>query len=566
MEGISINRDSKDKMLESLKLSRTLFIGFTSTLATALIMAISSQHGTVGRFMIWVASLNLILNLLRSTVGAVISASADDRIVSLWASIYRWTSHVTNITWSIILFTVVVSNGLGSHLSILALIMSFLLIGCSEFAFPTMLDLRFSIILTMGFSFSISAIYVGSSLIDYLIGGFTSVVSAIISLNAWQTYLIMITNNETFHDKTNQNLMMLSMLNATPGFMTLIDATELRYVMVNDAFKNSIGRDVIGQVVGSVERDQEFHRLLLAFRESNERRVISEVQLGSGPNRHHYLLSLARVDGDRPMISVLSINIEDRKKTELALAKARSDAEHSSRLAALGEMVSSVAHEIRNPLTIISARALNLSNITKNGQMTFETAEEEGKKIASMVDRISKIIGNVLKFSRGDADAPMSKIVLANLIEDVRFLTEIKCKTSQVTLKVQPIDRSIELDCFPLQLSQVLVNLINNAIDAIEGLESKWIEISAKADEMHIEIRVVDCGLGIPKDIRDKMLQPFFTTKPAGKGTGLGLSISRGIVEKHLGKLWIDSEASHTTFVIEIPRIAIAVAPTSRSA
>ena len=102
-------------------------------------------------------------------------------------------------------------------------------------------------------------------------------------------------------------------------------------------------------------------------------------------------------------------------------------------------------------------------------------------------------------------------------------------------------------------MSQVILNLLNNAFDAIENKDEKWVEVQTLQNKNWVEIRVSDCGHGIPKEIQDKILQPFFTTKEVGKGTGLGLSISKGIIESHGGDLTIDNEAKNTTFVARIP-------------
>lgn len=105
-----------------------------------------------------------------------------------------------------------------------------------------------------------------------------------------------------------------------------------------------------------------------------------------------------------------------------------------------------------------------------------------------------------------------------------------------------------------MQISQVLLNLINNAADAIADLPEKKITLKIKKVTHFVEISVVDSGLGIDPAIAEKMMQPFFTTKEVGKGTGLGLSISKGIVEKHKGFISFDFNAKNTTFVISLPK------------
>ena len=116
------------------------------------------------------------------------------------------------------------------------------------------------------------------------------------------------------------------------------------------------------------------------------------------------------------------------------------------------------------------------------------------------------------------------------------------------------------------QISQVLLNILNNSSDAIALSENPWIEISfdfAKPGLTYVSI--TDSGHGIPVNIADRMMDPFFSTKEVGRGTGLGLSISRGIIEDHGGRLWYDRESPNTRFVIELPVEEIQTAVKSSS-
>lgn len=105
------------------------------------------------------------------------------------------------------------------------------------------------------------------------------------------------------------------------------------------------------------------------------------------------------------------------------------------------------------------------------------------------------------------------------------------------------------------EIPQVILNLLNNSIDALTDKSEKWILIKAEASEKNIIITVTDSGLGISKEVVDKMMSPFFSTKKIGHGTGLGLSISARIIQEHKGKLYYDSQEKHTTFKIELPRL-----------
>ena len=133
-----------------------------------------------------------------------------------------------------------------------------------------------------------------------------------------------------------------------------------------------------------------------------------------------------------------------------------------------------------------------------------------------------------------------------------------RLRQNSVELRVPPVEKSLRIDCRPTEISQVLLNLLNNAVDAVQPLAEKWVELKVRNAGNEIEISVTDSGAGIPEKIRDKMGQPFFTTKVVGHGTGLGLSISKGIVEAHGGRLSLDAECEHTRFVVMLPKAVAA--------
>ncbi len=228
----------------------------------------------------------------------------------------------------------------------------------------------------------------------------------------------------------------------------------------------------------------------------------------------------------------------------------------SSKMAALGQMASSIAHEINNPLAIISAKAQQLEKMFKLSQ-TFDDkskALDHTNKIKDTIERIAKIIKGLRQFSRDGEHDPMRASSLEVIIEDTLSLCKEKFRSSGVELKLN-LEYRGEILCRDTQISQVLLNLLNNSFDAVNESETKWIELSTTLTFQGIEIMVTDSGLGIPKEIQSRILDPFFTTKEVGKGTGLGLSISKGIIESHNGVLRFDTKCVNTRFVILIPRI-----------
>jgi C4-dicarboxylate-specific signal transduction histidine kinase len=122
-------------------------------------------------------------------------------------------------------------------------------------------------------------------------------------------------------------------------------------------------------------------------------------------------------------------------------------------------------------------------------------------------------------------------------------------------VEAREIPASWEVECHPSQISQVLLNLLNNAYDAALAQPDRWIELDARDQGSLVEISVTDSGPGIPRELARKIMDPFFTTKPPGKGTGLGLSISSNIMTDHGGSLSLDQNSPHTRFVMSLPKI-----------
>ncbi len=229
----------------------------------------------------------------------------------------------------------------------------------------------------------------------------------------------------------------------------------------------------------------------------------------------------------------------------------------ASRLTSLGEMAAGIAHEVKNPLAIIDGYLQQLGRLIDHP----DAAKVVPKTIDAMrrsVSRISKIIDGLRAFARaGDSD-PIEKIPVLKLVEDCLDLCKPRMDASGIRLTAR-LNSQQSIYCRPVQISQVLVNLLNNAYDAVVMTEQPWIEIDLVDDGTQCSITITDSGLGIPPDIAEKMLQPFFTTKPVGKGTGLGLSISLGIIESHKGSLTLDSKHPNTRFVIQLPSVSTTI-------
>jgi signal transduction histidine kinase/integral membrane sensor domain MASE1 len=224
----------------------------------------------------------------------------------------------------------------------------------------------------------------------------------------------------------------------------------------------------------------------------------------------------------------------------------------SAKMSSLGEMAGGVAHEINNPLTIINSIATKMKKRIDSPEFDKEIFKEDLAKIENTVKRIAKIIKGLHSFSRNvEGDQKVSNKI-ATIVNDTLELCKERFKNHEIELKVN-CPNDVYLECRPHQLAQVLMNLLGNAHDAVENIPEKWVAIDVQSHEFFVTISVLDSGKGIPQEVIDKIMQPFFTTKEVGKGTGLGLSISKGIIEDHHGSLRCDTYNGHTRFVIELP-------------
>ncbi len=224
----------------------------------------------------------------------------------------------------------------------------------------------------------------------------------------------------------------------------------------------------------------------------------------------------------------------------------------SSKMVALGEMAGGVAHEINNPLAIIRTKASQLRRLISSGRYEPGQTTTFLQEIENTTIRMSKIIDGLRTFSRSSADESKSLISLNKILDDINGLCQERLKNHGVKLEIlNPFE--VELNCKPVQIEQILINLVNNAFDAIQGTENPWIQINTKMNINSVEVSVTDSGSGIPEKIAAKLMQPFFTTKPVGKGTGLGLSISVGIAQSHGGNLLLNRESKNTQFILTLP-------------
>lgn len=244
---------------------------------------------------------------------------------------------------------------------------------------------------------------------------------------------------------------------------------------------------------------------------------------------------------------LLNDEVEITRKKSLQIEK----------LASLGTMSASIAHEIANPLTVIKGFSkILLTEFAKNQKGLTEnvshTLSNHIQTIRKMSVRIEDIINSLKNISR-DTTEKIENVPLKFIFDDAFNICNCKIKEKEINLSFPPLSEDIKLTCNRVEISQVLINLINNSCQAIEELAEKWVRIDFKSDSNFLTIGITDSGSGIPKEIEDKIFKEFFTTKPIGVGTGFGLSLSLKTIESHNGSIKLDKTCKNTRFEITLP-------------
>ncbi|MBL0715148.1 MAG: GHKL domain-containing protein [Desulfosarcina sp.] len=257
------------------------------------------------------------------------------------------------------------------------------------------------------------------------------------------------------------------------------------------------------------------------------------------------------------MASILSvrqvrrIKVADREKELM-----NQQVIETGKLASIGELAAGIAHEINNPVAIMVEEAGWVQDLLEEEDFArsenLDEFDRALKQINTQGKRCKEITHKLLSFAR-KTDARIQEFSVNELIAEVVGLTEQRAKYAKVAITPRLENNLPAIQASPSEMQQVLLNLINNAVDAMEK-QGGLITVATRRKEGRIVITVTDNGPGIPPANLDRIFDPFYTTKPVGKGTGLGLSICYGIIKKMGGDINVDSAMDEgTTFTVEIP-------------
>ncbi|MEW9524840.1 sensor histidine kinase [Agrobacterium radiobacter] len=246
--------------------------------------------------------------------------------------------------------------------------------------------------------------------------------------------------------------------------------------------------------------------------------------------------------------------IAERRQTEKQLRKMQNDLVQAGKLAALGQMSAALSHEFNQPLAAAKNYAENASLLVERGRLAEVT--ENLRRISGLIDRMASISKHLRNFAR-KPNEKMAAVGLEAVLRDTLEIVGARLKAADAVLDVDLGPVQLAVKAGPVRLQQVLVNIISNAADAVEGREDRHIALQAVQHGQMVSIFIRDRGPGVPAAISERIFDPFFTTKGVGRGLGLGLSISYNIIKDFGGQLRVrNHEEGGAEFEIELPAAA----------
>jgi C4-dicarboxylate-specific signal transduction histidine kinase len=245
---------------------------------------------------------------------------------------------------------------------------------------------------------------------------------------------------------------------------------------------------------------------------------------------------------------------EEISNREQELREKQAQLVQAAKLATLGELTTGVAHELNNPLNNIALYVGNVIDVLSDERNDKTRVLHDLNRVMEQVNKATGIINHLRTFGRA-AEKTQEPVLVNGVIERSLSLLSEQLRLRQIGSKLSLSDEEPLVAGNPIQLEQVFMNLVTNAVDALEATPTKEIRISTTVEKETVRIIIEDTGPGVPEGLKQRIFDPFFTTKDVGQGTGLGLSIVYGIVKDHGGSIAVeDSVDGGARFIIHLLR------------
>jgi two-component system sensor kinase FixL len=352
-----------------------------------------------------------------------------------------------------------------------------------------------------------------------------------------------------------------SMIEAVPDGIVVIDehGTITFFSAAAERMFGYRASDVVGMnvtILMSPPYSNEHDDYIARYLRTGQKRIIGvgRVVVGRRKDGSTFPIELAVGEGlshGRHIFTGLIRDVSERQETERRLHELQNDLIHVSRVSAMGELASALAHELNQPLTAVTNYLLAARQLVQRGpEHAVRTSDLVGKAVDQAV-RASQVIRQLRGLVQ-KRDVERARAEIDKLVDEASALAFIGLKEKGVRVSVEREAGLPAVLVDRIQIQQVLINLIRNAVDAMEGRERRELTVGVSSDGAHVKISITDTGAGIAPGMEEKLFQPFFTTKKSGMG--VGLSISRTIVEAHGGRLWFEpNPVGGTIFHLVLP-------------
>ncbi|MCX7945187.1 MAG: ATP-binding protein [Deltaproteobacteria bacterium] len=333
------------------------------------------------------------------------------------------------------------------------------------------------------------------------------------------------------------------------GVLISVVDSDGRIILINRFFKEKIGRefkDIIGHPVISFFPASErlkLHRAFLRLKSEKINKTNLSLLFKQGDmefNMNMTLTPLRDTSGELQYIVAIGMDVTE-------FLDLKNQYEDARKLATIGEFASQISHELNNPITSIKVYTEYVKKKIGSGNFDLSDISEKIDRIETTIDRIQYFVKSIVNYARPFSEN-RERVKLANLINQALYFCQYLIEKNRIETAIT-VDQSIFITCYPNQLSQAIVNLITNAIQAME--EGGRLTIDGRSEDDMVVVSIGDTGKGIPEDIKNKIFEPFFSTRKLNGGVGLGLTIVKNAISAHNGKIEVESEVDKgTTFRI----------------
>lgn len=341
--------------------------------------------------------------------------------------------------------------------------------------------------------------------------------------------------------------------------------TNSVYLGCNARFLRDANKQSKSEVIGKTDFDmpwgqaeaesyRAFDRELMSKRKSILNLEETQVQAdGSVTQLVTSKVPIVNPHGEVVGILGIYMDITELKNAREALSRQAERAHAYSRMAALGQLASGIAHEINTPLAAISASAeLALAHL-ETIEATDVTITEAFSTIVSTSDKIAQIIKTLKSVTAGDLEDRLSLQTLQTLVVNAADICGDRIRRSNIELKIENDEVKTQVFCRAPELSQALLNVLHHACDSVEQMGERWIRVEVKTEGQLVQLRCTDSSPKVDEAVRQAMFENLYSVKNCESGLSLNLSVTRDIIARHGGRFTYEPHGDHSSFVITLP-------------